>query len=512
MRVKKNMNSIKINIIKTVLLLLAVLFVTNCVIKEKSIKDYSKYVNPMVGTNWHGHTFPGATLPFGMVQLSPDTRVGTWDGCSGYHYSNNSILGFSHTHFSGTGGGGGGDIMFMPTVGKVQLDTGSVTNTLTGYRSKFSHDEEITEPGYYRVILKDYNIEVELTSTLRAGLHKYTFLETDEANVILDLTHYSLLDRVDPDGFLQESLTGRYPGMFPRTVGGIVSLFLETGELDISEKIINSTLEAMTVNDMERIPHVFLRQTNDLIPVFNGKELMQRETIMKLHRFDHNRSGAIRFIANDKPILAVEAAISLNVCKGVLTLTLRKDKDGKPIRSMSIDAKQVNPGQLWQRFELAEPLVLNKGDEYFIRIDFDGFGFPIWFGLDNEPEQGGAYWFETQSSSPKWIYKKDHAPAYVVDVGKLRQKQISKPYEIYSDWDQIDGQANVIMAWARLAEERGRTEFEDRTYSLVAKIMDRTSDQPYFMIGEGQAVGANLVQNIALEHSREGRYWHVWDI
>jgi len=195
-RVKKNMNSIKINIIKTVLLLLAVLFVTNCVVKKKSIKDYSKYVNPMVGTNWHGHTFPGATLPFGMVQLSPDTRVGTWDGCSGYHYSNNSILGFSHTHFSGTGGGGGGDIMFMPTVGKVQLDTGSVANTLTGYRSKFSHDEEITEPGYYRVILKDYNIEVELTSTLRAGLHKYSFPETGKANIILDLTH-GISDVVD---------------------------------------------------------------------------------------------------------------------------------------------------------------------------------------------------------------------------------------------------------------------------------------------------------------------------
>ncbi|VAX15770.1 hypothetical protein MNBD_IGNAVI01-490 [hydrothermal vent metagenome] len=311
---------------------------------------------------------------------------------------------------------------------------------------------------------------------------------------------------------MQESLTGRYPGMFPRTVGGIVSLFLETGELDVSEKIINSTLEAMTVNDMERIPHVFLRQTNDLVPVYNGKELMQSETTVELHRFDHDQSGAIKFTAIDKPILAVEAAISLNGCKGVLKLTIRKDKDGEPIISVGIRAKQVNPGQLWQRFELTEPLVLNEGVEYFIQIEFDGYGYPIWYGLDNEPEQGGAYWFETRSSSPKWTYQKNHAPAFLVDFGKLRQKQVSKPYEIYDDWDQIDGQANVIMAWARLAEKRGHTEFEDRTYSLVAKLMDRTSDQPYFMIGEGQAVGTNLVQNIALEHSREGRYWHVWDI
>ena len=337
-------------------------------------------------------------------------------------------------------------------------------------------------------------------------------LQSEFMEGLYQRTYYSLLDRVDSDGFLQESLTGRYPGMFPRTVGGIVSLFLETGELEISEKIINSTLEAMTVNEMERISHVFLRQTNDLIPVFDGKELMQHETNVALYKLNHNRSGAIKVKATGQPILAVEVAISLNACKGVLTLTLRKDKDGEPIRSIDIEAKQVNPGRLWQRFALAEPLVVKEGDEYFVQIDFDGFGYPTWFGLDEESKQGGAFWFDAESSSPEWIYQENHAPAYVVDVGKLRHKQVSKPYKIYCDWDQIDGQANVIMAWARLAEKRGRIDFEDQTYSVVAKLMDRTSDQPYFMIGEGHAVGTNLVQNISLEHSREGRYWHAWDI
>lgn len=325
-------------------------------------------------------------------------------------------------------------------------------------------------------------------------------------------TYFSLLDRVDSDGFLQESLTGRYPGMFPRTVGGIVSLFLETGKLELSEKIINSTLEAMTANDMERISHVFLRQTNDLVPVFNGNELMQPETTVELFKFHHNLSGAIKIIATDQPILVVEAAISLNACKGVLTLTLRRNIGGEPMRSMSIEAKQVNPGQLWQRFELPEPLVLHAGDEYFIQVNFDGYGYPIWFGQDDNPENGGAYWSDGNTYWKDWTHQKKHSPAYVVDVGKLRHKQVSKPYEIYCDWDQIDGQANVIMAWARLARKRDRTDFEDRTYSLVAKLMDRTSDQPYFMIGEGHAVGTNLVQNISLEHSREGRYWHAWDI
>jgi len=158
--------------------------------------DLAFYVNPMVGTDWHGHTFPGATRPFGMVQISPDTRVDTWDGCSGYHYSDGSVLGFSHTHFSGTGGGGGGDIMLMPTVGEIQLDTGSVSNTLSGYRSQFSHKEEIAEPGYYKVKLLDDNIIAELTSTPRVGFHKYTFPSTKEANVILDMTH-GISDEVD---------------------------------------------------------------------------------------------------------------------------------------------------------------------------------------------------------------------------------------------------------------------------------------------------------------------------
>ena len=339
-------------------------------------------------------------------------------------------------------------------------------------------------------------------------------LQSEYIEELYSNTYYSLLDRVDPDGFLQESLTGRYPGMFSRTVGGIVSLFIETGEFDVSEKIINCTLKAMTVNEMERIPHVFLRQTNYIKPVSDDNKLMQYVTSAALYKLSENISGAVQFKAPDQPIQALEAAISLNACKGTLTMTLRKDKDSPPIRYVSIEAKQVMPGQLWQRFELTEPLLLDKGRGYFMRFEFDGFGAPIWYGLDDEPEYGGAFWLKEEAVSNNWMYHKNYAPAYAVDAGKLRHKPIHKSYEIYakSDWDQIDGQASVIMAWARLALERGQTGFENRTYELVAKLMDRTSDQPYFMCGKGFKVGVNLVQNIALEHSRESRYWHAWDI
>ncbi len=149
--------------------------------------DYTKYVNPFVGTGGHGHTFPGATMPFGMVQLSPDTRTDNWDGSSGYHYSDSIIYGFSHTHLSGTGIPDYCDILFMPTVGEPQFEAKEGEKSENGYASKFSHTNEKAEPGYYSVKLDDDNIFAEMTATERVGFHRYTFPKSDEANIILDL-------------------------------------------------------------------------------------------------------------------------------------------------------------------------------------------------------------------------------------------------------------------------------------------------------------------------------------
>jgi predicted alpha-1,2-mannosidase len=146
-------------------------------------QKYSQYVNPFIGTGGHGHTFPGATVPFGMVQLSPDTRIdGSWDGCSGYHYTDNVIYGFSHTHLNGTGVSDFGDIMLMPTMGTPDLDNKS-------YSSPFSHNNEKASAGYYSVVLDDHAVTAELTATARTGLHRYTFTQAGQANIILDLNH-----------------------------------------------------------------------------------------------------------------------------------------------------------------------------------------------------------------------------------------------------------------------------------------------------------------------------------
>ena len=158
----------------------------------------ASYVNPFIGTNEMGHTYPGATVPFGMVQLSPETdtiqySVGqgyvkdVYRYCAGYQYSDKTIVGFSHTHFSGTGHSDLGDFLLMPITGKVQLNPGTATHPESGYRSRFSHDSEVARTGYYSVMLSDYDIKAELTATARVGFHRYTFPETSQANIILDM-------------------------------------------------------------------------------------------------------------------------------------------------------------------------------------------------------------------------------------------------------------------------------------------------------------------------------------
>ena len=164
---------------KKIFLLLVAVATTTFLFSQK---DLAKYVDPFIGTGGHGHTFPGPTIPFGMVQLSPDTRLKGWDGCSGYHYSDKLIYGFSHTHLSGTGCTDYGDILLMPTVGKPQFSNKK-------YSSSFKKESEKASAGYYSVFLDKPKVKVELTATTRTGLHKYTFPKSTSSNIILDLTH-----------------------------------------------------------------------------------------------------------------------------------------------------------------------------------------------------------------------------------------------------------------------------------------------------------------------------------
>ncbi|MGE5353340.1 MAG: GH92 family glycosyl hydrolase [Acidobacteriota bacterium] len=189
-----------------VIFLITFLLFHSVVISHPSDKEHGRkktpyeYVDPFIGTKEMGHTFPGACVPFGMVQLSPETDTVQFlkDGkynpevyryCAGYQYNDKTIVGFSHTHFSGTGHSDLGDFLVMPTTGKLYLNPGTSDHPENGYRSKFSHSTEVASPGYYTVKLDKYNIRAELTASNRTGFHQYTFPKSDSAHVILDMNY-----------------------------------------------------------------------------------------------------------------------------------------------------------------------------------------------------------------------------------------------------------------------------------------------------------------------------------
>ena len=177
--------------------------------------DPVDYVNPFIGTGFHGHTYPGATTPFGMVQLSPDTRAGNWDACAGYHYSDTTIDGFSHTHLSGTGCADLADILFHPTTREIVIHDGECV--LQPYF--FSHDDERASCGYYAVTLPDVNIGVELTAAPRTGVHRYTFTGKGPRQVIVDLLHTITEEKIDQCE-LRRTAPGELAGM-RRTQGWV---------------------------------------------------------------------------------------------------------------------------------------------------------------------------------------------------------------------------------------------------------------------------------------------------
>ncbi len=154
--------------------------------------DVLAWADPKIGTGGHGHTFPGATVPFGAMQLSPDTYNEGWDWCSGYHLSDSSIMGFSHTHLSGTGAADLLDFLVTPSVGEAKLQPGTREQPESGYRSRFSHESEVATPGYYTVMLDTPKIKAELTATERVGVHRYTFPASEKAYILMDLHHAQL--------------------------------------------------------------------------------------------------------------------------------------------------------------------------------------------------------------------------------------------------------------------------------------------------------------------------------
>ncbi|WPU94750.1 GH92 family glycosyl hydrolase [Mucilaginibacter sabulilitoris] len=181
------MRSIKFNL-KLMVATCGVIFgLSNFASGQQSLKSYTSYVDPYIGSGGHGHVFVGASVPFGAVQLGPENFYKGWDWCSGYNYGDSVLIGFSHTHLSGTGIGDLSDVLLMPYTGSIKTDKGLETVPGSGYAAHYRHRNEKARPGYYAVKLDDSNIDVELTATERVGFHRYRFPKGKEAHVIIDL-------------------------------------------------------------------------------------------------------------------------------------------------------------------------------------------------------------------------------------------------------------------------------------------------------------------------------------
>ncbi|WP_418603236.1 GH92 family glycosyl hydrolase [Hwangdonia sp.] len=189
----------------TVIILVFVAFISCKKEDRKPVQNTLKntaYVDPFIGTGGHGHTYPGATVPFGMLQVTPVNGISAWDWCSGYHYSDSIAVGFSHLALSGTGIGDLADILFMPINKEVDLSPTPLSRDSLNYKSKYSHKNEKASPGYYQVFLEDHNVNVELTTALRTAYHKYTFDKNDTQSVVIDLGF-----AINWDKALQTSIT-----------------------------------------------------------------------------------------------------------------------------------------------------------------------------------------------------------------------------------------------------------------------------------------------------------------
>ena len=304
---------------------------------ETMPKDYTQYVNPIIGTNGMGHTFPGACYPFGGVQVSPDTdtiphningkyQPGVYDYCAGYQYRDKTIVGFSHTHFSGTGHSDMGDILLMPFTGEVQLNPGTADNPDAGYRSHFSHETEKCSPGYYEVRLSDDDILVQLTATPHCGIHKYTYPEGETQKLIVDLNHaiYNYDGKVLWASLRMEdpyTLTGY------RITNGWARENYVYFTIQFSKEVKNYGYQDFGKQDYNGFWRRF--DLNHNFPEMAGRKAV----------------AWIEFEEDNDPVLEVQVALSAVSTEGAEQNLLNETTKERVVQVLGLDGGQLNPSE-----------------------------------------------------------------------------------------------------------------------------------------------------------------------
>ncbi len=428
---------------------------------ESETQDFTKFVKIAIGTGGHGHTYPGATVPFGMVQLSPDTYNDGWDWCSGYHHSDSSIMGFSHTHLSGTGASDMLDFLLMPGTGPTKLEPGARQNPGEGYRSRFSHEDEIAEPGYYSVLLRDFNIQAELGATEHAGIHRYTFPKSDSSHFIVDLVHsfsntpviWAFLKIIGNDTILGgRSMKGWAPGREIYFAMQFSKPFL-SAEIVCDGKSLGASVRDAKGNALKCLVH-FKTENNEIIQVKTGISGVSEEGARKNvaaeipdWEFDKVRERAHASWNTQLSRIKIETAnlrhrtiFYTGLYHMMVAPTLFDDVDGQ-YRGMDGKVHQLPPGahnystfSLWDTYRAAHPaytlLQTERVPDFvncLIRMAVESpAGVPIW------PLQGRETFCMTGYHSSS-VYAEAYVKGFKgIDFGKvyptLRRRAMEDDY------------------------------------------------------------------------------------
>ncbi len=371
---------------------------------KKTAKKKSTFVNPFIGTGGHGHTYPGASTPFGMIQLSPDTRFDGWDGCSGYHYSDSIIYGFSHTHLSGTGVSDYGDLLIVPQSGEPIIEPGY--SIKDGYGSSFSHEYEVATPGMYSVKLISENIDVRLTVSERCGMHEYTFNnDNEEHHILIDLDHrdhvlsagIEILNEKSIHGFrISESWANEQHFYF----------YLESNiAFSKTKKITRNGKNKLLLTYPKSVKKILLKVGISAVDENGARSNLRKEMPSWVFRIIERNAlnlwdkelNKIDFTSEDKDI---KTTFYTSLYHSFLAPNIFNDVDGR-YRGRDLKIHQLDPQKttnytvfsLWDTYRGTHPLFTltqekrtNEFIQTFLRQYDQGGDLPVWELAGNETE------------------------------------------------------------------------------------------------------------------------------
>ena len=325
-------------------------------------------------------------------------------------------------------------------------------------------------------------------------------------------TYQSILDRVESDGYFQESVNGAYVGMFPRTVGGLVSLFMETNEKEKARKVVDIVLRSIKANNMHRSPHVMDRNQVENAPVPAKGVLVSLDHSIALYKLNGGFSGAQKFVAPDEPIIAAEAWISAGYSgKSIIECSISESPAGTiKISSVELPKSRASESGKWTRFTFNKPVELIHGHTYYLHMKATGDAGCVWWGSVDDTGNPLAGGYGHDPNPDQWLWNPKHITAFALDTGNLKHRK-SDRYPIISRMDQLDGNFHVLTAWAMVTLNSDTGKWEDATYPQIVDMVNTAIDSPY-LFPQVDRIWPGLIHNFCLEHSREGRYWDTWDI